>query len=500
MTTVNSLHDRFRTLDRAQAPDLWPEMVARASSGAVQGLPSERSGPPALRMVLLLAALLAVATLATIAVGALLRTDRNTTGPFSFLGPINVCGEVALPEGVSLAMRSHPGNDGGPPPSELTIYEDGQVIRGPSAEWGGSFNTIEATWMERRLDPEALAPLIESLMDSATECRALADERYITVIARSGADVRSVSLGPDAPFEVRIASDQETATVAAVVDQLADRDLGIAASGWTDAEWIAHDPDRWRVSVSTSPLGERDYPPAAEVVMPGGSTLRNFGAEGIQTDATGARCVVVSAAEATEIALVLTAATEAAGGDIGWSWSFADDEGYVHLAMAGLLPHEPDCGTDPPFDEASPSPPAEPPTPTTGAGVLGDACGYLDPRAVGAALGEMGDVEHHVAWRDDWHMCWYPVAGSGVVVTSSRSGVPAEFAAAQARQLFGELGPIEEIAGRQVFFNRCTDASCRSALIVAADPHYVLVTWVGGDENTLRGFARTIVEAIDSPD
>jgi len=495
-----SLKDRFRTLDRAQAPDLWPEVMERASTGAVRGLPGQRSGAPAMRMVILLAALLVIATLAAVAVGALLRTDRNEPNLFTFLGPIGECNEVELPEGVALTVRSHAASDPGPPPAELTIYDDGLAIQGLSAYWGGSFNTIDATWSERRLNQEAVAPLIESLTGSLPSCRTFANDNYTMIIARSGGDIWSISIGPDLAFETRIAPDQETAAVAALLSRLADPDLALPASDWAGDGWTESVPRRWRISVSTSPNTERNYPSAEGLVMPGGSTLRDFGADRSETDATGARCVVVSAAEAADVASVLTAATDSADGEVGWLWSFADDEGYVHLTMAGLLPHEPECETDPPSG-AGETPPAAPTAPATDEGVFGDACDYLDPLAVGAALGEMGDVEHHVAGRDDWHMCWYPIAGSSaVVLTSGRRSVPAEHAAEQARLLLGENGLVEEIAGRRVYFNACTDAEkgCRSAVAVAADPHFVVVTWIGGDRDTLRTFAEHIVQALDA--
>jgi hypothetical protein len=498
VTTMASLQDRFRTLDHAQAPDLWPEVVERVSTGAARGLPGQASGVPAIRMVILIAALLVVATLAAVAVGTLLRTDRNEPEPFAFMGPISVCNEGELSDEVVLAVRSHAASDPGPQPAELTIYDDGRAIWGPSAQWGGSFNTIDATWSERQLNQDAVAPLIESLTGSLPECRSFASDNYTTIIARSGGDVRFVSIGPDLPFETHIASEQETAAIEALLSRLADPDLGLPASDWDGDGWTESVPDRWRISVSTSPLAERDYPSAEELVMPGGSSLRDFGADRSEADAMGARCVVVSAAEADEVASVLTAAMDAAGREAGWLWSFADDEGYVHLTMAGLLPHEPECEMDPPF-EAEETPPAAPAAPATGEGVFGDACDYLDPLAVGAALGEMGDVEHHVAWRADWHMCWYPIAGSSaVVLTSGRRSVPAEHAAEQARLLLGEIGLVEEIAGRLMYFNACTDAEsgCRSAIAVAADPHFVLVTWIGGDWETLRRFAEHVVQTV----
>lgn len=496
-----SLQDRFRTFERAQAPDLWPEVMERASTGLVRGLPGQRSGAPAMRMVILLAALLVIATLAAVGVGALLRTDRNEPDSFLFMGPINVCNDVELSEGVALAVRSHAATETGPPPAELTIYDDGLVIRGLSAQWGGSFNTIDATWSERRLNQDAVAPLIESLTGSLPECRSFVGDNYTMVIVRRGEDVRSISIGPDPVFETTIASDQETAEVASLLSRLADADLGSPASDWAGDGWTESVPGRWRIAVTTSPNTERNYPSAEGLVLPGGSTLRDFGADRGVTDAMGARCMVLSAAEAADVASVLTAATEAAGGEAGWLWSFADDEGYVHLTMAGLLPHEPECETDLPFG-AEETPPAEAPTASaTDEGVFGDACLYLDPLAVGAELGEMGEVEHHVAWRDDWHMCWYPIAGSSaVVLTSGRRSVPAEHAAEQARLLLGEIGLVEDIAGRRVYFNACADAEsgCRSAIAVAADPHFVLVTWIGGDRETLRTFAEHVVQSLDA--
>jgi hypothetical protein len=253
--------------------------------------------------------------------------------------------------------------------------------------------------------------------------------------------------------------------------------------------------------VSFSPLAERDYPPAEGILLPDGSTLRDYGAERAETDASDARCFVVSASEASEVASVLGTAVAAAGGEPGIAWSFADDEGYIHVSVTGLLPHEPEC------DEPSANGGSAAPSPSAAAGsvveagTFWDACDYLDPLAVDTELGEIADVEHHVAWRDDWHMCWYPVAGSSaVVVASSRLGVPAEHAAEQAELLFGALGPVEEIGGSQVHFNACEDRTCRSAMAVVTDPHFVVVTWLGGERDVLRTLAEHIVAAIEAAD
>lgn len=492
-----SLHDRFRTLDRAQAPDLWPEMVQRASTAATPV--AQRGGAPALRLVLLLAALLVVAAAAMAAVGAVLRTDRTDPDPFPLLGPISTCDEVEMAENVSLWLATH---DGGTEPfeqpSEITAYNDGRVIRGPSAFWGGSFNSIDAAWSTRRLEPEGLSALVGSVAGSVPTCRRLPGDDYTTIQARTGTTVHVVGVGPDLPFETRVPSNSEVAAMADLLDALASPAMDLSSSAWADADWEPYVPERWRMLVSFSPLAERDYPPAEGILLPDGSALRDYGAEGAETDASGARCFVVSAAEASEAASAMRGAVAGAGGEPGASWSFADDEGYIHVSATGLLPHEPEC--DVPLADAAPSPSASAGS-VADAGTFGDACDYLDPLAVGAELGEIADVEHGVAAHDDWHTCWYPVAGnSAVVVSSSRRDVPSASAAEQAQLLFGELVTTEEITGREVYFNGCGDASCRSAMAVSAAPHFVVVTWIGGETDVLRDFAEHILERIDSAD
>ena len=489
---MTDLRSRFQSLDRARPPDLWPEIVARAAEARVD---ARTMAFGTSRMVILLAALLLLGALAAGIAFGMLRTDRDdpsdltNPAPFAFAGPISRPCDDSLPDDVALRLRGSTDAEASVP-LERTVYADGLVIDGPSAEWGGTLN-----WSARRLSSAAAQALIESVTSGAS-CRSFPFDGFVTIQARGEDDVHVIGLGPD-PFEVREPTAQESATVEALVEQLLDPNLGVPSSAWADPEWRPYQPDRWRFSVTfLPPAGERSAPPAADVVLPDGSSLRTFGGDSAVVDAFFARCVVRSAEEATAIASALT---EAMGGPVVETpeWQFADDKGGIQVTAAGLLPHEPDCVTElPVMVPFTPVPAAS--VAAEGLPPLDDACDYLDPSEVFGGI-QRDLVEHLQGYSADWHVCWYPLGLDRVVVASSRRPVPGKHAPEQAERLFGlEDLASEGVGNGQVFFNGCTanDGSCRSAIAISAEPHFVVVTWGDGDRDALRGLAERVLASL----
>lgn len=78
---MTDLHDRFRSLDRLRAPDLWAEVTTRASQGPRARSQSPLVLSPTLRMALVLLGLLLVTSIGLAAVGGLLRNDGIDAKP-----------------------------------------------------------------------------------------------------------------------------------------------------------------------------------------------------------------------------------------------------------------------------------------------------------------------------------------------------------------------------------------------------------------------------------
>jgi len=493
------LKTRFRSLDRARPPDLWPDIMERAPDPRLQSPAAAFSSP---RLAILVAALLLLGLLVAGIVGGILRddpddrTDLTDRAPFVFAGPISRPCDDSLPDHVVLRIRGNLGTEA-PYPVERTVYADGLVVDGVTAEWGGSFNTIDATWSARRLEASAAEVLVESVTGSVPSCRSFPFDGFVTIQARDADGVHVIGLGPD-PFEARVPTADESSAVALLVDQLLDRELGIPSTGWADANWLPYQPDRWRFSLTFSPAGERSMPPGDDTVLPDGSSLRTFGGDDAVVDELGVRCVVRSTEEATAIASVLTEAMGELAAEMSGTWQFADDQGAIYITAAGLLPHEPECVTEiPGLAPSTPVPAAS--APTDGPPPL-DACDYLDPGDVAELVGELaGEVEHHQGWSADWHMCWYPVETDALVLASSRRAIAGERAAEQAERLFGTPGvAADEVGGHQIFFNGCTatDGTCRSAVAISANQHFIVVTWGRGDRETLRLVAERVLAPL----
>jgi len=389
-----------------------------------------------------------------------------------------------------------------PDASELTVYDDGLAVIGPSAEWGGSANTREASWSQRHLNAAGVAQLTDAVTGSLPTCQSFEFNGNLTILAWAADEVVSIHLG-QGTLETRVTSPAQAAVVGDLAERIEDPDLGLAASAWADAEWHAYVPERWRFSLQLSGPTDRGYPSAEGIVLPDGSTLRTFGSDGTGTTyPSGSRCVGSTAEEAAAIAAILTDAGSADETSFS-SWGFIDDEGTVWVTVVGLLPHEPDCLTDE-FGEASPTPEPVASAPPAAAAPLADACDYVPAELVSDLIGQIqGDVEHYPTWSADWAFCWYPVNEDGLAIAASRRSFPSDRAAEQAMSLFGEEGfSTEQIAGHDVYFNGCDSSgrSCRAAVAISAEPHFVIVIWQPGSQATLRQLAERVIQDLDAAD
>ena len=495
---MSDLRDRFRSLDRVQAPDLWSEVKVRASEAAHAPSPWTLNRTVRLGLVFLALALLMSISIA-LAVG-LFRNERNDPEAFPLAGFIGHC-EPVLPDSVVLLVRGFGAGEDWPDASELTVYDDGLAVIGPSAEWGGSANTLQASWSQRRLTADGLAELTDAVIGSLPTCQSFEFDGNLSILARSGDEVVSIRLGADV-LETRVTSRAHAAVAAALAERIDDPDFGLPANAWAEAEWHAYVPARWRFSLQLSGPSERDYPSDDGMVLPDGSTLRAFGSDGTGTTyPSGNRCVATGAEEATAIAAILTDAGGSADETSLSSWGFIDDEGTVWVMVVGLLPHEPDCMTDE-FGEASPTPEPVASAPPPEVAPLADACEYVPAELVSDLIGQIqGDVEHYPMWSADWAFCWYPVNEDGLAIAASRRSFPSARAAEQATSLFGEEGfSSERIAGHDVYFNGCDSSSrsCRAAVAISADPHFVIVIWQPGSQATLRDLAERVLPALDA--
>jgi hypothetical protein len=217
---------------------------------------------------------------------------------------------------------------------------------------------------------------------------------------------------------------------------------------------------------------------------------------------------VVGVEEARAIATTLTdaggrAPPEAGGGDAYWYFTIGEvADMSVQISILGLLPHELDCVSE---LEAEPSPtPAPPPALATGdAAPLPSACNYLSADAIREVIGETPQAqEDYPGWSADWSFCWYALTEDGLFVASTRSPTATARAAEQATNLFGEQGLMtDELAGHEIFLNGCATSgeTCRAALALSVEPHFVVISWVGGSRDTLGELAKRVVEELAQP-
>jgi hypothetical protein len=495
------LPDALRGLYLGPTPSYRDDLLGRTAAtqqrpGWVfpgRWLPMSRS----MRLAILLLALVAIASIAIAVAGALLREQRIAPNAFQLAGPVSHC-DATLPDRVSLRMTSFSLDGPDAKPAELTAYEDGLVVDGPSAELGGTFDSLAATWTQRHLTPEGLRQLTTAVGGALPGCRSYAvDGRQRGVTVRVGDRLVVIGLGGGWSLETRMTSAAEAATAARLQERFADANLGLPGSAWADPAWQPYVPDRWRFTILFQPLGERNPgPSSAGLVLPDGSTLRTFGTD-VEHDAStsAARCGVVGADEARSIGALFDKTSPRGGGP--GSWSFLDAGERAVVSAVGLLPHEPDCVSL--ASEPSPTPEPAPSVPTVDPGLLADACDYLPASVVSDVIAPLdGDAEHNPTWTADWAMCWYPVAQDGLAIASSRRSVPADRVADQAESLLGAEGMrTTRIAGRDVFFSGCQSGGCRSAVVIWVPPHFIVMTWKGGGEGTLATLAARVISDLD---
>ena len=467
-----------------------------------------------LAIALVLLALLAISIGLAVA-GGLLRKDRDDPidrNPFALAAPLAQCDQT-LGDGVVLEVTGFGAGKDWQDARELHAYQDGLVVIGPSASWGGSANTMDATWSQRRLTAPGAAHLLEGITNALPSCQAFAFDGQMGIRARTESGVLSVTLGVDV-LETRATTPEQAAAVTALVDRLEDSDLRLSAADWAEADWHPYVPERWRFSLTFYSGDDPGFPPADGIVLPDGSSLQTFGTEepleavdpaAVSPRTTMLRCAIVDAQEAALIAATLTDAGGALASP-GGGWYFTPDaktpNGIIAVGVVGLLPHEyeQDClsglvAPSTPTPEPPPSAPADEPRP------FADACDYISERDVSEVIGSLdGATEHMTERSTDWALCWHPVLGNGLVTFSSRRPFPADSAAAQARVLFGDVGTTEQIAGHDVFFNACDDPAgqCRAAIAISAEPHFVVISWLPGSQATLRQLAERVIDLIDA--
>jgi hypothetical protein len=510
---MTDLHDRFRSLDRLSPPDLWSEAVQRAAADQRRRVLGPWGMNRSVVIALVLLSLLITSIAIAVAAG-LLREDSAEPNPFSLAGPVAHCDQT-LPEGVLVRVIDSTDQ------IQLTAYEDGLVITGYPNDWGGAPPEVglDGSWSERHLTAEGSDLLIDALTSSLPNCQSFEHSGFLDIRARVGADVHAIRLGSDV-LETRVTTPDQAAAVSDLAGRLDDPDLGLNAGGWVESEWQAYVPERWRFSLQFFGPSDRDFPPSDGIVLPDGSTLRTFGSE-LPLDSVDPsaapqglsmlRCGVTDAEEARAIEAILTEAGATPEPYSGWQFTDGEQVGelggfplynLVSITVAGLLPHEPDCMSEA-LPAATPTPAPAPSIEADEPAPYADACDYVPPAIVAEVIGPInGETEHYPGWSTDWAFCWHPVEPGGMAIGTSRRPLPAARAAEQARALFGDVGfSAEHIAGHDVYFNGCisTDGQCRSAIAIAVEPHFVVITWEPGSQATLRELAERLIAQLDMP-
>lgn len=493
---------------RSSAPD-WKllEDILAATRGMPQERPRSTLIPQSRRMTILWAAVLLTALLVglTVAVGSgLLPSPWPTDGKDAdfgpLAGPITNC-HRALPDGVVLTVVH--GEDGW----QLSVYEDGRVLKGPPVGWGvGAESGLEGTWEQRRLTMTGTSHFVDAISSALPDCRQIEADSFIDIQARSDGAPYAVRIGQDV-IETHVTTAAEAAAAEEVADVLDTQDLGLASADWTDSSWSPYTPERWQIWLRFMPSDDPGWASGDAIVLPGDSSLSTFGNEAEDGEPGGVdRCAVVGFEDAREIATIMTDAggrppPEFGPADAHWYFSVGGSEA-VQVSVVGLLPHEPDCIS---VLNALPSPtPAPAPSLAPGElAPLASACDYLPTSAVREVSGETPEgQEDRPGWSEDWSFCWYPLTDEGLYIASTRRPTPAARAAEQAVSLFGDEGlTADQVGGHDVFLNGCasTGEECRAALALSVEPHFVVIAWRAGEADILRRLAEVIVGQVDQP-
>lgn len=348
-------------------------------------------------------------------------------------------------------------------PAQLTVDDDGWVIRGPEP-W---LPEEGIPWEQRRMTAEGLARLLADVQASGLrDCIRVPGPGPTAVSARLGDDVVVMGFGG---WWVRTPSPAELDGGDLLASRFNDPDLGARADEWVDAEWLPFEPDRSQIILlrfeGSVPCcwTSGDYQDVAwrEMTLPDGSTFITVGAthpDDPPPDYVETRCHVIPAADRDAWVEAFGEPADPAH----FFWMLADgSHGGLQITMTPLLPHDPGClGT---------------PDPAPRENLIEDlrVCDLV-PESAGWGDGFL--LEDH---GGGWAACEYypPRSRIGGWVFVSRHPVTAEEAPAVAAHQFGYGLTTDEVAGRPVYLNACVEPTedCSAGIAISADPYFVIV-------------------------
>ena len=390
--------------------------------------------------------------------------------------------DLTLGDELVLQMRF---NDPTGKPAQVTVDEDGHVVRGPEP-W---LPEEGIPWEQRTMSAEGLARLLADVEGSGLrDCMQVPGPGPTAVSVRLEDEIVVMGFGG---WSVRKPSQAELDAGNVLAGRFIDVDLGVEADEWVDAEWLPYEPDRAQIILlrfeGSVPCcwTSGDYQDVAwqDMTLPDGSTFRTVGAthpDDPPPDYLETRCHVIPAVERD-------AWIEAFGepADPAHLWMLADGSngGGLQITMTPLLPHDPGCLGSP--DQ----PPRE---------KLIDDLRVCDLVPESAGWGDGFLLEDH---GGGWGACEYypPRSRIGGWVFASRHAVTAEEAPAVAAHQFGYGLTTDEVAGRPVYLNSCIEPTkdCSAAIAISADPYFVIVVpdrHSSPDE--LRALAESVIGAL----
>jgi hypothetical protein len=410
--------------------------------------------------------------------------------------------DPSLPDGVSAMVWSSDAIAGQLSSlSALWAFDDGLVV---VASVG---STPDAPWAQRQLSQPGLRALIAGLMPSPLlSCRSYvvgpSSPAQLSVTVRGSTSPSTFFTVPVSDvYSPAVTTPAQSAAARAVVNAVKDPDLGLGAGAWTES-WRAYESATWHIQVDMT------YGPGAEltdaVVLPDGTPLLQAGADDPtaaerNVDGGSARCAIVD--KATALAVI---AQMPGPGDPPGNWDFSN----ATVTIGPVLPGD-SCPT-----HAGLTP--TPPPPATAAPSGTGPCDYLTGAAIQDALGDPGLATFVHAESEafqGWTSCFYYSdyrTGQGFTGTDTRQGIllvrGEAVSAAEAPEVAAELyGPkaisAMDIGGHQVFYNGCApetdEYGCAPSLAIAADPDFIVITWMGSTKADLVTLATTLVQKLD---